>query len=78
MTSDYGNRYPGAGGARSRPLTGGDDWYPMPEGMCEQVPLVSTHVEREEPGFFGRLIGRPAKETVVETIVGHTVRKHYR
>ena len=78
MSTNYGDRYPGAGGARKGPVSGGAGWHPMPEGMVEQVPIVQIHIARHEPSFFGRLVGRQATETLIEEVVGHTLRKHYR
>ena len=78
MSDNYGDRYPGAGGARKLRGSNGPDWHPMPDGICEVVPMIERHVERHEPGFLGRLIGREPTEHVVETVVGKTVRKHYR
>ena len=78
MSDTYGKRYPGSGGARTTPPGGGADWHPLPEGTFEEVPIIERSVVHEEPGFFGRLIGRHGHDRLVEEVVGHTVRKHYR
>lgn len=78
MSSEYGKRYPGSGGATERPPSGGAPWHPLPEGTFYDVPVTETVVEENRPGFLGRLIGRESTFLEREVVVGHKTRKHYR
>ena len=66
-SSPYKN--PGSGGARNAPPSGGEDWWPLPEGSWEtETRCEEVIVERE--GLLGRLADAvlpPKTETHCET-----------
>ncbi len=79
MTSDtYGRRYPGAGGARSAPPSGGAPYHPMPEGIINEVPVIEQREEVREPSLLGRLIGRKPTVITRDVVVGTRIEKRYR
>jgi hypothetical protein len=71
MTNEYGKRYPGSGGARSRPDSGGEGWTPLPYGderhwepETKTVCETTTHQERRSNPVSQFFLG---DRTVTET-----------
>ena len=73
----YSNPYkhPGSGGATDRPLSGGTDWHPLPDGTWETVQHCTT-IGVPRSGLIGRVLDSvlPAK---IETHCSSEVRKNY-
>lgn len=80
----YGQKHPGSGTVR--PMGGGPDYHPMPEGMIEYgtKTIRRQHTETVQNGLLKRLRGAPREETHVITTVKEVpderqvIRKHYR
>lgn len=76
--NDYGKRYPGSGGARRFPPSGGEPWRPLPEGTFEQVPVTTTVIDEHRPGLIGRLLGQKSTFTERDVVTGYRIKKNYR
>jgi len=74
---NHSNPYkkPGSGGARRRPIGGGADWVPLPEGTWQNVETCTT-TEVPRNGPIGKVMDHflpPKTETTCTT----EIRKKY-
>ena len=77
MVSQYGKKYPGSGGARPFPPSGGVGWHPLPEGMLVEEPVLETTTEVRHPNFLCSLLGARERHVEVTRRVGTRMQKNY-